>query len=206
MPQSTRVMPHADLIPEGMQDPDWGRAGVTHPGQLAAPGLGDPTRWGASINPMTFPPLAGRQVQQSGQIISAQCQDGYARNWSINGQLGYIAGADSLNDGKTVGVDFFAVILQCILGVGSNQVPHNFNLRAICAADFPFYYGTDGTFGGLINITNQLNRPFVMPGALVASMISMQVVVILQTAVALGFSVNVNCTLQISPMAPGKGL
>jgi hypothetical protein len=178
-------------------DPDWGRVGVKPPSAYKQ--LGDPTRWGAVVT-QQVPLTAGVQhVLPSGQIISAQCLDPYARNWSIVG---------TINSSLWVFPDGFgpvtwSCILNVVMGVGQNQIRHNINLRATVAADAPFYNDDPFVPPGLTTVT----RAFVIPGALVASAMSIQVTNVVQYLIPpLPPGDVIMTSLQIAPIAAGTGL
>lgn len=184
--------------------PDWGRMGITPPGQFPSP-MGDPTRWGASV-PLQAPisGFPGRQILRSGQIIQMQCRDQYPRTFSIVGTLEFPALINALPDGG--GNDQWGAALCVTMGVGQNQVQHNFNLRAILAADAPYYWNSDQNLGGLIGLSSPFITPFVIPGAIVANAIAIQLIIGIILTVAPGINLDFRCNLQIGSLAAGQNL
>jgi len=179
--------------PEGT---DWGRFGIQHPNAYQK--VGDPTRWGAKITqvPAFAPGSPLTQILQSSQIISAQCRDPYARQWSIVGTLKcdlWLFNNSNVAPGWTS-------ILSVTMGVGQNQIIHNIDLRATVEADAPFYVDSF-TSGGL------RERAFIIPGALVANAISIQVInTVNYVLLPLPDGDPITTALQICPLAAGTGL
>jgi hypothetical protein len=179
--------------------PDWGRRGVSPPSHYKP--LGDPTRWGAKVV-QEVPLAAGQHILQSITIINAQCLDPYARQWSIVGTLAAGYGLWTFADGIG-GPNTWASFIRVVMGVGQNQITHQINLRATVAADAPFY--VDDPF----QPTGQyfLTRAFVVPGSLIGSMLSIQVVnVVDYTLAQLPPGDQIATSLQVAPLAPGKDL
>lgn len=208
----TRNMPHQDLIPEGLNDPDWGRVMVRGPNELQAPQLGDPVRWGAEFR-VAMPQVLGTQVARSGQIVSAQCRDAYSRSWGIAGSLSYPAIIFALASPAVLSglnPNEWTAILSISMGVGQAQMIHNIDLRAVMAADRPFYRSSDQTMGGLIgpiNLgTDNIIEPFVIPGSLVANALSIQVVIVFNFAAAAPDPLPFVCNVQLTPFAAGDRL
>lgn len=159
--------------------PDWGRRGIEPPNKFSA--LGDPTRWGATVI-QSIPGLAPGviRIEKSGQIVSAQCRDGYSRAWTLAGTLTVSDGTlIPLDDGLgPFHPDGWVAAAVVSMGVGQLQIIHSFNLRAIVAADEPFYWNSDPSnpfyanpFAGAVPVT----LPFIMPGALVGNAINIQI-------------------------------
>lgn len=199
-------MPHADLIPEGLSDPDWGRVGVRGPEALGAPQLGDPTRWGANI---TFRVLniVGPQIFRSGQIIHALTRDGYSRPWGIAGTLSFPQLILPLPN-NMAGNSWIAA-LSITMGVGQTQIIHNVDLRATVAADDPFYWSGDPTLEGQIGpftVSDTVVAPFVIPAGIVGSMISIQLLMGFTFNPAPGAEFNFGGAMLLTPFAAGEGL
>lgn len=201
-----------DNLPKGDR-PDWGRVMVSGPSQLAAAQYGDPVRWGATVL-FTLPAAApaGLNVMRSGQIISAQCRDPYSRGWTIAGNLKY-AGVLLSQPNPAPNVPMvageWAGILSCTMGVGQTQVVHNYDLREIVAADRPFYRGSDNTISGIIGplVGNTiLEEAFIIPGAVVANMISIQVIIAIDLVAPPGVDLPFGCNVIVTPFAAGTNL
>lgn len=156
--------------------PDWARFGISPPNKFSA--LGDPTRWGAAAvlnTPVIDGVIVTGSVEQSGQILTAQCRDGYSRAWTMAGTIAAPAGlALGFPDGA--GLDQWALAAYVSMGVGQTAIAHSFNLRAINAADQPFYWNSDLStpfFQGAVPV---LTLPFIIPGAMVGSTMNVQIV------------------------------
>ena len=191
-----------------MTQPDWARAGVGQMSGKIGP-LGDPTRWGASILqrvPFTGP---GPFTIVSQQIIAVACQDGYARNWSLAGTLGAPAGFWAFPESP--GANTWSAFATITMGVGQNSLVHNINLRACVNADAPFYGDSPPSTWNAPPFTTpagQLrNRPFIVPGAIVANQISILITQIVEyTLPPLPDGDAILTTIQIAPIMAGTGL
>jgi hypothetical protein len=188
--------------------PDWGRAGVHGMSGKIGP-LGDPTRWGAALFQQVPFNSAGPHTLESAQIIAAACQDGYARNWSIIGVVGTTAAVWAMLDGT--GPDTWRSSLSVRLGASQNTIVHNVNLRATIDADAPFYNDSPPITapslvppapGVILRV-----RAYVIPGAFVANVLSVQVVNIVEYILPpLPDGDAIYTAIQIAPIMAGSGL
>lgn len=157
------------------RNPDWGRMGISAPHSFSA--LGDPTRWGGVDTPPSTTLQDGVPVLfQSGQILSVQCRDSYPRAWTMVGTLTAPAEFFLLPDLFNPALNYWLAAAYVSMGVGQVQIIHSFNLRAIIDADSDFYWNSalDQPFfeesgNGIVS------RPFIMPGALVGTAISVRI-------------------------------
>jgi hypothetical protein len=188
-----------------MPEPEWARAGVTPPGKFGP--LGDPTRWGAQVT-QRYPAQAASEIgiYRSGQILSAQCQDRYSRAWSIAGVVSapntvWSTFPDGLN--PLFFPDGWTLAAFVSMGVGQTQIVHNFNLRAIIAADEPYYWNSNiqNPFFEAIG-DNVLSKPFIIPGAVVGNSVNVQIV---SGLVGSGGTTafDVTTTILVNPFDPG---
>lgn len=184
-----------------MSQPDWDRVMARPPAAHSA--LGDPVRWGATVSQtIEFGSLAPNRgaINQSGQIIQAQCRDSYPRAWTIIGTLSAPAGVVTLPDGAAL--DQWAAVMSVSMGVGQSQVVHNFNLRQIIASDAQWYWNSntgDEIFGTGGNVV----RPFIVPGAIVGGTVAISIIQSLFSSTVGDFFATFQTTLAITPFDPG---
>lgn len=191
-----------------MSDPDWGRFGIVAPKPITQAAatqspLGDPVRWGANVlQTIEFGSLAPNRgaINQSGQIVQAQCRDAYPRAWTIVGTLSAPANIVTLPDGAAV--DQWAAVMSVSMGIGQSQIVHNFNIRQIIASDAQWYWNSnigDEIFGTSGNVI----RPFVIPGAIVGGTVAISIIQSLFSSTVGDFIANIQTTLAITPFDPG---
>lgn len=162
--------------------------------------LGDPLRWGAVVDaPITN---AAEQIVESPQIVRVQCADHYSRAWTLVGTLKASTALWAYgNDGDPA--PLWLAVLQLQMGVGQNVITHNFNLRAICDADAPYYYDFPLTL--VPGPPPPLVRPFVIPGAVIANVVNLRIIHIVVN-VAGPTPETIQTAVQLAPFNAGTGL
>lgn len=178
--------------------------GVTPPDKFSV--LGDPTRWGATVVQNT-PNIDGVTVtgglMQTGQILSAQCRDGYSRAWTMAGVLNAPAEFHLLSN-SPFDPQFWCVAAYVSMGVGQVQIVHSFNLRAIIAADSAYYWNSDITNPFFANgASGFAGLPFIIPGALVGNAMSIQILQSIKITTGSPGIVPITTSLIVTPFDPG---
>lgn len=190
-----------------MPPPDWGRHMIVPPGNFHP--VGDPTRWGASVNQNLPLDVTASKLDGyiSEQFISVQTRDPYSRSWAIAGTLTALGTLFSLPEfDNTAGT--WSATLQITMGVAQVQMVHNINLRAVIAADAPFYRASDAgeAMFGPFALPLPFTVPFVIPGGLIGNSISICVRQDLRLAAPSAFPLAFATSLVVTPFAPGKGM
>lgn len=196
--RSSRIEPHADLIPEGMGSPEWERYGVTPNAQQQK--VGDPTRWGAQV--LTTIPAAG--LVDSAQVLAIATRDQYARSWSLLGTLGLTA---EMWNSPGVGPVGCTITLDVAMGVGQAQVVHRIVLFDNAAPGGLCYtqYILQGGPYNQIPALPVLVRPFAVIGGLIGQSVNIRVNYSVNAAFA-GLPLVSPLVLIAAPYAAGEGL
>jgi hypothetical protein len=188
-----------------MHDPDWDRYNVTSraqdsTGQSHTP-LGDPTRWGAVVN-VTSQLIGNLQDLQSPQILRVQCSDNYSRPWAAVGTLRapialWNAGVPATPE---VG-NLWIAMLVVHMGVGQNTIVHQIDLRAVIAADAPFYVDDDQAV-----IAGFRQKAFVISGGLIGNAMSVNVRHVIRYFVQPTDPEVITTAVQLTAFNAGTGL
>lgn len=188
-----------------MPDPDWDRYVMPHqqPGAHLPP-VGDPTRWGASLQ--TLIPATG--LQSSTQILAATTRDAYSRSWSLIGTL-------SLPIAIYGGGVSISVALEITQGVGQAQITQRIVLYSGGLTPVGSglivtqYYPNGGVYEGIVSASPLTGAPyytksFAAIGALVGQSINIRAA---YTCAALpGLPDVSDITLLLAPYAAGDKL
>lgn len=167
-----------DLTPH-MPDPDWHR--YVMPSQQPhanLPPVGDPTRWGASLD--TVLPVAGIDFSTQ-QVLQVQTHDAYSRSWSLFGSLVLPQALLIINPGIYVAIDVSMGVGQAtvnqriVLFAGAVAAGSLFG-SALCEAQ---WINNGGVYDEIRMATQagltMVSRSFAAVGALLGQSISVSV-------------------------------
>lgn len=186
-------------------DPDWDRYQVHSratdtTGKTHTP-LGDPTRWGATAA-VTSALVGTLQDLQSGQVLRVQCSDNYSRPWAAVGTLRAPIALWNAGVPATPEVaNLWIAMLVVHMGAGQNTIVHQIDLRAVIAADAPFYVDDDQAF-----IAGFRQKAFVISGGLIANAMSISVRHVIRYFVIPANPEVVTTAVQLTPFNAGTGL
>jgi hypothetical protein len=199
--------PARELHPT-MPEPDWAR--YVMPSQTPnanMPPVGDPTRWGASLD--TNLPIAGIDFSTA-QVLQVQTKDAYSRSWSLFGTLSLPQVLWLLGTGAYVAIDVAQGVGQTVINqripLFAGAVAAGSTFASLCEAQ---WINNGGVYDQITlppqNGLTMIGRSFACVGALVGQSISVSVHYSIAVAWAANPAIS-SLGLVVAPYAAGDKL